>query len=121
MKGYQVTFFTEQNHRYGHQVLHEWLLYLARSMGIQGATCVIGAEGFGRSGKMHLAHFFSLAEQPVEVTMAMSEEQTQALFERLNQEAVDIFYVKSTVEYGTVGTAPGPGPSRRPAGRIEKP
>lgn len=106
MKGYQVTFFTEQSHRHGHQPLHEWLLQLGKSLGIKGGTSMVCAEGFGRSGKLHLAHLFSLRDQPIEVTMAMTEDQVQALFARLEQDKVDVFYVKSPVEYGTVGTPP---------------
>lgn len=104
MKGYQVTFFTDQRHTHGHEPLHEWLLHLAKSIGIKGGTSMVCAEGVGRSGKLHLAHFFSLRDQPIEVTMAMSEEQVSTLFSRLQQEQVDVFYVKSVVEYGTVGS-----------------
>ncbi len=105
MNGFQVTFFTEQDRRYGHQPLHEWLLQLGKSIGISGGTIMSGAEGFGRSGKLHFAHFFRLADQPVEVTMAMTEEQVRALFARIEQEKIDLFYVKSPVEFGTVGSA----------------
>lgn len=107
MKGYQVTFFTEQSRMRDHQPLHEWLLHLGQSLGIQGGTSMVCAEGRGRSSKLHLAHFFSLSDQPIEVTMAMTEEQVTALFERLEKERVDVFYVKSLIEFGTVGTTGG--------------
>lgn len=102
-KGYQVTFFTEQARTHGHLPLADWLLQLARSMGIRGGTSIAGAEGFGRSGRLHVAHLFSFGDQPIEITMAMSEEQVQALFDRLEREKLNLFYVKSPVEYGNVG------------------
>lgn len=106
MNGYQVTFFTEQSRRHGHTPMHEWLMQLARSLGIRGSTAVLGAEGFGRRGHFHSAFFFELADQPVEVTLATTTEQVDALFERLEREQVDLFYVKTPVEFGTVGAAP---------------
>lgn len=105
MNGFQITFFTEQSRKHGHQPLHGWLLQVAKSLGIEGGTSIVGAEGQGRSGHLHVAHLFSLGEQPVEVTMAMSEEQVGLLFARLEQEKINIFYVKSPVEYGIVGGA----------------
>ena len=48
------------------------------------------------------------ADQPVEVTMAVSPAQCTALFERLEAEQANLFYVKTPVEFGVVGK-PGPG------------
>jgi|SRR6185312_8144961 PII-like signaling protein len=105
MNGYQLTFFTQQNRRHDGQSLHEWLMRLARSLGIAGSTAVPGSEGYGRSGRLHSTHFFELAEQPMEVTMAATAEQAAALFARLAQEDVRVFYVKTPVEFGTTGSA----------------
>ncbi len=106
MNGYQITFFTGQSCRHGHTPMHEWLMQLAKSLGIRGSTAVLGAEGFGRSGRFHSAFFFELADQPVEVTVAATAEQVDALFERLELEQVNLFYVKTPVEFGTVGAPP---------------
>jgi PII-like signaling protein len=103
MKGFQITFFTQQNRRHGRQLVHEWLLELSKTLDIKGATVTTGAEGISHTGKVHSAHFFELADQPVEVTMVVTEAQSASLFERLEQERADLFYSKTPVEFGRVG------------------
>lgn len=105
MKGFQVTFFTQQDRRVGHKPVHDWLIEVCRSLGIKGITTIAGVEGVGRGGKVHSAHFVELADQPLEMTMALSEEQYSALFARLELEKADLFYVKTAVEFGVVGSA----------------
>lgn len=105
MQGFQLTFFTQQDRRHGGKPLGEWLVEEARRQGIGGATLLTGAEGFGHGGKIHSAHFFELADQPVEVTMAVSESEAERFFARLGEEGVKVFYVKAPIEYGTTGEA----------------
>lgn len=101
MKGFQITFFTEQNRKHGHQQLAEWLMDFARENGVTGATMTSGAESFGATGRMHSAHFFELADQPIAVTMAVDESTFNQLFNGLKKEKVSLFYVKSEVEFGS--------------------
>lgn len=103
MKGYQITFFTQQDRRHGHKPLAEWLMLTARDLGIRGATIVAASESFGHDRRIHSAHFFELAEQPQEIVMAVSEEEAERLFELLTKESVHVFYVKSPVEFGVLG------------------
>ncbi|MNO72921.1 hypothetical protein D3C76_638770 [compost metagenome] len=103
MQGYLVTFFTHQNRRHGGKPITDWLVELAKSMKLKGATLVVGAEGFGHGGRLHSYHFFELADQPVEVCLAVTEEECERLFERLDSEDLALFYVKTPVELGTVG------------------
>lgn len=103
MQGYQLTFFTEQNQKHGHQPVCEWLLKFAEKHGALGGTVVAGAEGFDRAGKFHSAGFFELADQPVAVTVSVDEQAYQALMNALAQEDVDLGYVKAPVEFGRVG------------------
>jgi PII-like signaling protein len=103
MKGFQLEFFMEQNRRHRHQGLYEWLLETARSRGIRGTTVFMGAMGFGQHRRIHAAHFFELADQPVEVTMVVTEEEADQLLEFLRAEKVRMFYVKLPVEFGTLG------------------
>ncbi|SSW65767.1 DUF190 domain-containing protein [Achromobacter agilis] len=104
MDGYQLTFFTQQERRHGHQQLCQWLLTLAQSMQIRGATLVSAQEGLGSHHRLHSAHFFDLADQPVEITMIVSAEECEALMERLrNEPGLHLFYAKSRVEFGTIG------------------
>ena len=103
MNGYQITFFTEQNQRHKGKPVGEWLLNVARELGLSGATLLPAGEGFGHRGRIHSAHFFELADQPIEVVMALTEEETGRLFARLTAEGVHLFYVKAAVEFGTLG------------------
>lgn len=103
MKGYQLTFFTQQDRQHNHMPLGEWLVQAAMKLGIGGATLIVAAEGFGHDRKLHSAHFFELTGQPVEVTMAVSEQQTERMFAHLKQEGVKVFYVKTPVEFGVTG------------------
>ena len=104
MNGYQITFFTQQGHRHGHDPLDRWLIELAKSLGI-GATSAAGMEGIDHSGRMHSAHFIELADQPVIVTLVATEEQAQRLLDTVAGEVEELFYVKTRVEFGHIGTA----------------
>ena len=103
MQGFQLSFFTARDRRHAGQPVAEWLLQEARRLGIGGATVLSASEGFGRGGKLHSAHFVELADQPVEVTMALSAAEAQQLFARLTDEKLNLFYVKTPIEYGMTG------------------
>jgi uncharacterized protein len=105
MNGYQISFFTQQNRRHQGKPLADWLLHLARDLKLRGATIIPGTEGFGHHGRIHSAHFFELADQPLEILIAATEAEAERLFERLRAENVQLFYVKSPVEFGTIGGA----------------
>lgn len=102
MKGYQITFFTHQDHHHKGKPTAEWLMSLFRTLGLRGATSIVAAEGYGHSGRFHSHHFFELADQPVEITVAASKEETDRLFERLKEEHIELFYIKSEVEFGSL-------------------
>lgn len=103
MNGYQITFFTQQDRRHHHQPLAEWLMLAARGLGLRGATIVNASEGYGQHRRIHSAHFFELADQPQEVTLAVTEEESERLFALLEKEGVHLFYVKTAVEFGVIG------------------
>lgn len=103
MQGFQVTFFTEQGRRHGRQRIDEWLRDIGTSIGIRGITTAVATEGRGRDGKLHSAHFIELIDQPIEITMALTQAQYESLFARLEQEQANLFYVKAPVEFGVVG------------------
>jgi PII-like signaling protein len=105
MQGFQLTFYTQQDRKHRHTSLGEWLVQAAMQLGISGATLTVAAEGFGRGRKLHFAHFFDLTDQPVQVTMAVSEQQAERLFELLKVEGVKVFYVKMPIEFGVTGAS----------------
>jgi PII-like signaling protein len=103
MNGYQLTFFTQQDRQHSHQPLAQWLVAEARRLGIGGATLIAGAMGFGHDRTIRSSRFFELAEQPVEVTMAVSGEEAGRMLARLKEEGINIFYVKTPIEFGMSG------------------
>ncbi len=103
MLGYQLTFFTQQDrHHKGRQVA-QWLVDEARAIGIGGATLIPAAEGFGHDKKLRSAHFFEQTEQPLQVTMAVTEADTKRLFARIKEEGLNIFVIKTPIEFGMTG------------------
>ena len=103
MNGYQLTFFTQQAHRHRGKPVAHWLVEQARALGIHGATLIGASEGFGHRGRIHSARFIDLADQPVEVVMAVTQDESDRLFAVLRNEQVKLVYVKAPVEFGTVG------------------
>lgn len=103
MNGYQITFFTYEGKRHHGKLLADWLVHLAKEMGLRGATLIAGSEGFGQHHRIHSARFFELVDQPQEVQMAVTEAEAERFFERLRAEGVHVFYVKTPVEFGTLG------------------
>ncbi len=103
MNGYQISFFTQQDRKHKGKPLGDWLVHLAKEMGLRGATLIAATEGVGHDGRFHSAHFFELADQPVAVIMAVDEDESIRLFARLRAEGVHLFYVKTPVELGILG------------------
>ncbi|WP_426203968.1 DUF190 domain-containing protein [Pseudomonas sp. TWP3-1] len=103
MKGFLVVFFTQQNRRYKGKMLGDWVVDLAKDLGLRGATLSTGIEGFGHTGKLHSAHFFEMADEPVEIQLAITQDECDSLFQRLEAEQISLFYIKSPIEIGFVG------------------
>jgi PII-like signaling protein len=114
MKGYQLTFYTEQNRRHGHQTVVECLLSIAKHVGIHGATVVAAAEGIGHAGARHAARFFELADQPQQVIFAVTEGEAEALLEAVRESNVAVFYTRCPIEFGMLGAEPA---TKHPARR----
>jgi PII-like signaling protein len=103
MQGYQLTFFTQQDHRHHGKSLAHWLVEEARAMGIGGATLFAASEGYGHHRRIHSVHFIELTDQPLEVVMAVSQEDADRVFAMLEKEKIKLFYCKTAVEFGTTG------------------
>jgi len=103
VNGFQLTFFTQQDHRHRGKALAHWLVEEARAMGIGGATLIAASEGFGHHRRLHHAHLSHFADQPQEVVMAVTVEEADRLFARLAAEKIKVFYSKTPVEFGTLG------------------
>lgn len=106
MKGYQLTFFTEQDRRHGHKPLGEWLLGIAKDHGAVGSTLIGAAEGYDHKGRFHSIGFVEMSDRPLEITMSVDEAACQRLLAALAEEDIDLAYVKVPVEFGRVGRRP---------------
>jgi len=71
-------------------------------MQFRGATVIAASEGIGHQHRIHSAHFFELADQPLCVVLAVTKEEGDRLFARLRAEKLDLFYVKAEVKFGVV-------------------
>lgn len=103
MRGCQLTFYTQQNHRHGHQPVAAWIMGEVRQLGIRGATLFTGTEGIDHVGKRHAARFFELAEQPIEIVLAITDDEAERLLDVIRGEHVHVFYTRFPIEFGTLG------------------
>jgi PII-like signaling protein len=103
MNGYQLTFYTEQNRKHGHQSVCDWLLHEVSRLGIHGATVINAAEGIGHAGARHAAHMLSVADRPVQIILALSEGEAQQILNIVRNEKVHVFYTRFPIEFGVIG------------------
>ena len=103
MKGTCLKFYVHEHRKHHSILLYEWLLEQARKMGIHGGSAFRAIAGFGRHGVLHEDHFFELAGNlPVEVVFMVSDEEAAQLLKLIEQEKVQLFYVRMPAEYGVL-------------------
>ncbi|ENU22535.1 hypothetical protein F993_02991 [Acinetobacter proteolyticus] len=105
MNGFLLSFYTAQNRTYQGQPMSEWLLAVAKQMNLRGATVLAGLEGVDHRGLFHSASFFELADRPIQIQFAVSNQQATELLDYLNDKEISLFYVKTPIEFGVVGLA----------------
>lgn len=103
MQGHQVTFYTQQDRVHEHEPLAQWLLAQAKVLGIRGATLSGSLQGLGHDGHVHAVNLFDVGDQPIQVTLIVSDAESQRLFDHLRAARVQVFYTRSRVEFGTLG------------------
>ncbi|QIE28158.1 putative ACR (plasmid) [Caballeronia sp. SBC1] len=108
MNGYQLTFYTEQNRKHGHRTVCEWLLHEVRELGIRGATVISCAEGIGHAGAHHAAHMLKLADQPLQIILALTEDEAERILDVVRAENVHVFYTRFPIEFGMIGDGAPP-------------
>ncbi|MGH8208352.1 MAG: DUF190 domain-containing protein [Steroidobacteraceae bacterium] len=105
MNGTYLRFYMLENVRHRHQLLYEWLLLHAKSLGVHGGSVFRAIEGFGRHGVLHSQHFFELGgELTVEVEFILTNEMAGRLLESLQREKVSLVYARLPAEFGVIGT-----------------
>lgn len=104
MQAVMLRFYvTEKQHHQG-ELLHEWLLGLARRMKMPGGSAFRAIAGFGRHGRMHEETFFELAgELSVAVEFLLSSADADKLIAAIRDEKLVLPFVRFIVESGTTG------------------
>lgn len=100
MKGYQISFFTQQDRKVKGMTVSEFIIGNANKIGIRGGTVITGSQGFGRDGKIRSVHFFDLVEQPLEITFAVTDDEKEVLYRMLDENGIDIFFIQTPIEFG---------------------
>ena len=109
MNGVYVKFYTEENRRHGHQLLHQWLVALSRELDLPGCSVFRAIGGFGHHHALQSALFCELqGDLPVEIVFALSPAQEALLMQRLRDEGVELFYMRMPIEFGLLGQADVP-------------
>lgn len=108
MQGTYLKFYVHENRRHGGELMYEWLLNVARQLGIHGGSAFRAIAGFGRHGVVVEQHFFELADDlPVEVVFMVSDEEAERLLARLREEAeTGLFYIRMPAEFGVLNGEP---------------
>jgi hypothetical protein len=70
------------------------------------------AEGIGHAGAHHAAHMLKLTDQPVQIILAVTEEESERLLDLVRTEHIHVFYVRIPIEFGLIGEDASPKPAR---------
>jgi PII-like signaling protein len=102
-RGIGLQFYVPEGARHHGKLLYEWLLEAAKQQGLKGGSAFRAIAGFGRHGEMHYDTFFELAGKlPVEVRFMTTPELANSFLAFLEREKLDLFYVRSEVQYGWI-------------------
>ena len=102
--GVILRFFVYENYKCHGMLAYEWLLEVAKNLGMPGGTAYRSIAGYGRHGVLHEQHFFELAGAvPVQIVFVLSNEEAQRLLDKVASEEVSFFYTQGPVEYGVIG------------------
>ena len=102
-----LKFFVIENPRHEGQLLYQWLLRKASSLGLPGGSAFRAIAGFGRHHVLHEAHFYELAgELPMEVVFVASREDAERLLADVSAAGLSLFRYMMPVQAGTTGSEP---------------
>lgn len=98
--GYEVIFITPQNRRHDGKLVSKHVVDIAHDLGIGRMTKRLDSEGQGTSGHLHSAHFFELADQPIEIMFVVGRETGERLIEAVRSAGIHVFCIRKQVEFG---------------------
>ena len=99
-----LKFFVIENQRHEGQLLYQWLLRRASTLGLPGGSAFRAMAGFGRHHVLHEAHFYELAgELPMEVVFVASPEEADRLLAEVTAAGLSLFHYMMPARSGTTG------------------
>lgn len=99
--------FVIENQRHEGQLLYQWLLRKAASLGLPGGSAFRAIAGFGRHHQLHEAHFYELAgELPMEVVFVANREDVLRLLAEVSAAGLSLFHYMAPAQAGTTGSEP---------------
>jgi len=98
--GYEVIFILPESRRHNGKRVYDLVVEMAIDLGITRMTKRSDAEGMGEDGKLHSAHFFDLADQPIELMYAMNESQAERFISAIEETGAPVFCICRPVYYG---------------------
>ena len=105
--GYEVIFIVPESRRHEGKRVYDWVTETAKSLDIGRMTRRSDVEGMGEDGKLHSAHFFDLADQPVELMYAMDEETAERFVAAVEATGAPVFCVCRSVYFGQLNDKSG--------------
>lgn len=88
-----LKFFVIENQRHEGQLLYQWLLRQAATIGLPGGSAFRAIAGFGRHRVLHEAHFYELAgELPMEVVFVASRDEATRLIALVAGAGLSLFH-----------------------------
>jgi PII-like signaling protein len=101
MQGVYLKVFVPEKLRNHGNLLYEWILREAESMGIPGGSASRTIAGFGRHGHLQEQRFFELAgELSIALDFFAVEEDIEQLLILLQSVDNSLFYIKFNAEAG---------------------
>lgn len=100
MNRVHLRFYTYALQEYHSVFLYEWLLLLARRLGIHAGSAIQAMAGFVRFGNMDTPHLEELtANRPIIVEFNLSDEEADKLLGMIAAEDVRVPYTRHAVEF----------------------
>ena len=97
-----LKFFVIESQRHGGQLLYQWLLREASTLGLPGGSAFRAIAGFGRHHVLHEARFYELAgDLPMEVVFVASRSDAMRLLEVVTAAGLSLFHYMMPAESRT--------------------
>ncbi|SPJ32467.1 DUF190 domain-containing protein [Kushneria phyllosphaerae] len=105
--GYEVIFIVTESSRYNGKRIYDLVTETAGELGITRMTRRSDVEGVGEDGRLHSAHFFELADQPIELMYAMGEEEADRFITAVEDTGAPVFCICRPVHFGQLNEQGG--------------